>query len=190
MKEPVKEEVKQQLKQVVHCTTQEEWDFVSEKINHKFVTVYDLGVKDTINLSDKKCEYKLFYQRCIEYQVLSFQEWCDLNGYKMEKEVKFEVGEWYKVVYKNPKQEYYLKYLNNRHEFGYSEYIVMPDGRHSVFHAGNDLDAMTVPIKVSIAEIQQYLPDDHPDKISATKDTSILNESCIGKFISNKLKIN
>ena len=25
-----------------------------------------------------------------DHQILSFQEWCDLNGYKMEKELKPE----------------------------------------------------------------------------------------------------
>ena len=70
----MEKEVKQPLKQVVHCETQEEWDFVSEKINYKFSTVFNLGVKDTINVGDKGCESKLFYERRSEYQVLSFQE--------------------------------------------------------------------------------------------------------------------
>lgn len=174
------------VKQAVHCKTQEEWDFfILKEVSKSHPMSKEPFQKDsaiTFNNSWDKVEYL----KMNDYQILSFQEWCDLNGYKMEKEVKFEVGEWYKVVYKNPKEEYYLKYINNRHEFGYSEYISISDNEHSLYHSGNDLDAMSVPIKVSIEEIQQYLPEGHPDKISSVKDTSILNESSIGKFISFK----
>ena len=91
--EPVKKEVKQPLKQAVHCKTQEEWDFVSEKINYKFTTYFKLGYNDTINVNSNTCECKKFYNNS-NYNLLSFQEWCDLNGYKMEKEVKFKIGDW------------------------------------------------------------------------------------------------
>ena len=94
-------EAKQPLKQVVHCKTQEEWGFVSNKIGYKFINKFELGNSDTINPVSKGCQSKSFFEGHEEYQILSFQEWCDLNGYKMEKEVKFEVGKWYKLNIKN-----------------------------------------------------------------------------------------
>lgn len=92
--QPDKEEIKQPSKQAVHCKTKEEWDFVSDKIGYKFMTKFELRVSDTINPALQSCECKSFYERRGEYQLLSFQEWCDLNGYKMGNEVKFEVGDW------------------------------------------------------------------------------------------------
>lgn len=161
-------------KQVVHCTTQEEWNFVTEKLGYKWkeLSIWDIHKNNTcINLTEPGfITVKVAYK---EYQILSFQEWCDLNGYKMEKKVKFEVGKWYKVVYKDTKQEYYLKYINNKYEFGYSEYILTSNGQHSLFHSGNNLNIMSIPIKVSIEEIQQYLPDDHPDKIKSNQESKI-----------------
>ena len=92
--EPVKKEIKQPLKQAVHCKTQEEWDFVTEKIGYKFTTKFELRVSDTINPSSRGCESKSFFERRGEYNLLSFQEWCNLNGYKMESNQEFKVGDW------------------------------------------------------------------------------------------------
>ena len=89
---------KQPLKQAVHCKTQEEWDFVLSKINYKLpkdsfrpgcntIVTVDNEYEDNVGSVGDITHLKL-------YQILSFQEWCDLNGYKMKKEVKFEVGQW------------------------------------------------------------------------------------------------
>ena len=245
------------LIQVVHCKTQEEWDFVSNRIGYKFITEFELGRNDTINPLSQGCESKSFFERHGKYNLLSFQEWCDLNGHKMEKEVKFEVGrwykvclsnqfyhifkhiryiennlhvdlspghfdvndrrwrnsksfelkkvtsftevsleeiqqylpddhpdkiksnqgfevgKWYKVVYRNVGKEYYLKYINNKYEFGYSEYISVSSGEHSLYNSGSDLNAMSTLIEASLEEIQQYLPDNHPDKIKSNQEFNV-----------------
>ena len=84
------------LKQAVHCTTQEEWDFACDKYDKITRVKTQFGKEyNTFNYTSsfRGWNTKEYY---IEenYQILSFQEWCDLNGYKMEKEVKFEVGDW------------------------------------------------------------------------------------------------
>ena len=87
-------EPKQPLKQAVHCKTQEEWDFVTEKLGYKWTEGRwnKYGEYTCIEIGDKG--YGTSDLAFKNYQILSFQEWCDLNGYKMEKEVKFEVGDW------------------------------------------------------------------------------------------------
>jgi hypothetical protein len=100
--EPVKEEVKQPLKQAVHCKTQEEWDFVTEKLGYKWDigdsvnnTWSRYGNKTFINLSEK--HFNSIEEKRYNYQILSFQEWCDLNGYKMESNQEFKENDW--IVY-------------------------------------------------------------------------------------------
>ena len=158
----IKEEVKQPLKQAVHCKTQEEWDFVLSKITHSFSDKAWNNYKsescfiDASTISSKN--------RCINagYQILSFQEWCDLNGYKMEKEVKFEVGKWYKLNNWISK----FNYLEEDYKF-YGENINTSTGFVDKF-GWMDLNKYT-PIEISIEEIQQYLPDNHPDKMESNQ---------------------
>ena len=155
------------LKQAVHCTTKKEWDFVLKKLNYEFYPPFNIGYHDTIDFINKKESFKSYYK---DHQILSFQEWCDLNGYKMEKEVKFEVGKWYRVTdgtckaigkniwyAKSPKlidniiicEEYIHKKINKGGNFG-------------------ELGEYTFT-EVSIEEIQQYLPDGHPNKIKTVQ---------------------
>lgn len=85
---------KQPLKQVVHCKTQEEWDFVLSKLPSTcLLSAQSDGFKEYIEenpsgiaVNTVNCEWSdLEWWKEEGYQVISFQEWCDLNGYKMEK---------------------------------------------------------------------------------------------------------
>lgn len=161
-------EPKKPLKQAVHCKTQEEWDFVTVKCGLKWVHHNFQKAKNIcIIISSNTWTSVESLDKSDEYQILSFQEWCDLNNYKMEKEVKFEVGKWYKVTdgkcksigkdiwyAKSPRivggliecEEYCHKQICGRGgNFGKIGYYTFTE--------------------VSIEEIQQYLPADHPDKI-------------------------
>jgi len=93
----VKEEVKQPLKQAVHCKTQEEYKFAKETLGATFnPNAYIAGesiipldaVGSTINLN------RFGHSVYSDFKLLSFQEWCDLNGYKMENKSEFKVGDW------------------------------------------------------------------------------------------------
>ena len=96
------EEMKQTLKQAVHCKTQEEWDFVCDKNGYSFKSSFKNITAHCIRL-DREINSSGGLQWCKDdnYQILSFQEWCDLHGYKMEKEVKFEVGDWVIITKSN-----------------------------------------------------------------------------------------
>lgn len=90
---------KQSLKQAVHCTTQEEWDFVTKKLGYKWSEYSEWSAyKNNTCINLKELGFGTAGVAYKGYQILSFQEWCDLNGYKMEKEVKFEVGDWVIVL--------------------------------------------------------------------------------------------
>ena len=82
-------DVKQPLKQAVHCKTQEEWDFVLSKFNPRNINNnFYKGSESVlvINHFDNKFLGSFGTLQDVNvYQVISFQEWCDLNGYKMEK---------------------------------------------------------------------------------------------------------
>ena len=153
-----KSEPKQSLKQAVHCKTQEEWDFVKVKAGKLNAIKISNYCKSSccLNLEDKT-RATIDYYSGKGYQILSFQEWCDLNGYKMETEVKFEVGKWYKYS-----DAVYLKFNNLEPDyFICSERIV--DGIHSIKKSNYRTSQIS---ECSIEEIQQYLPDNHPDKIT------------------------
>ena len=84
----------------------------------------------------------------------------------MEKEVKFEVGKWYKNLSINSQKNTFGKFLdlrNNNKEFWMSEYIY--NGKFQ--SAEGWLDYSSETVEIDIEEIQQYLPDDHPDKIKS-----------------------
>lgn len=158
------------LKQAVYCETQEEWDFACDKYGKVTHVKTQFGKEyNTFSYTSsfRGWNTKEYYIQ-ENYQILSFQEWCDLNGYKMEKEVKFEVGKWYKnLSIRNQKNTFgKFKRLSgkNNNEFWMSECI----------YAGKQveikeqwLNYSNETIEASIEEIQQYLPEGHPDKIKS-----------------------
>ena len=84
----------------------------------------------------------------------------------MEKEVKFEVGKWYKNLSINSPENTFGKFLdlrNNDKEFWMSEYIY----KGKFTNAPGWFDFSSETVEIDIEEIQQYLPDGHPDKIKS-----------------------
>ena len=81
--EVMRDTPKQLLRQAVHCRTQEEWDFACDKYGKSSKTKKDFPKYDTFDYTFKFTEWYPL-ERYIQkgYQILSFQEWCDLNGYK------------------------------------------------------------------------------------------------------------
>jgi len=88
--EPIKEEVKQPLKQAVHCKTQEEWDFVAKKINRTNDWEEEYPCQILIGESNWKGGIEFCINENIE--LLSFQEWCSLSNYIMDKK-KYTIKE-------------------------------------------------------------------------------------------------
>lgn len=159
-------------KQAVHCTIQEEWDFVTEKLGNNGTNWFkhpDWGNNKSfcISCEGKNQSQTLDFYINAGHQILSFQEWCDLNGYKMKKKVKFEVGKWYKAYY--AKKIYFLKYKNTIPRNGYNQINCSEFINNGVYKINDSISNTDLEnsFKVldDLEEIQQYLPDDHPDKI-------------------------
>ena len=158
------------LKQAVHCETQEEWDFACDKYDKMTCVKTQFGKEyNTFSYTSsfRGWNTKEYYIQ-ENYLILSFQEWCDLNGYKMEKKVKFEVGKWYKNLGRCYKKNTFGKFKRlsgkNNNEFWMSECIYAGD---QVDLKEQWLDYSSETIEASIEEIQQYLPEGHPDKIKS-----------------------
>lgn len=93
-----KNDVKQ--KQVVHCTNEEQWDFVQKKhdptSNWPWHNSYDKeGYCKRLDVKGHS-EHLDYYKKDPEYKILSFQEWLDLNGYTFTGKIanKFNVGDY------------------------------------------------------------------------------------------------
>jgi len=162
----------QPLKQAVHCKTQEEWDFATSRIGSS--AIKKAGFEKTSNCLNidgtARCNYEYYSEE--NYQILSFKEWCDLNNYKMDKQFEFEVGKYYKFRIGNdissPTRIIRFTGLDKAGRICADLWIMTGDTEFN--QSGNDWSIKNVidPIKLSINEIQQYLPDNHPDKISTT----------------------
>ena len=75
---------KQLLKQAVHCETQEQWNFVTEKLGYEWKAAAwtDYGNNTCVNL-----EYKGFGTADVAYngyQILSFSDWCAQSNYEFQ----------------------------------------------------------------------------------------------------------
>ena len=71
---------KKPIKQAVNCETQEQWDFVTEKLGYKWEAGrwedYKADSKISLDSQEYGKSYECYY---------SFQEWCNLNDFKMSK---------------------------------------------------------------------------------------------------------
>jgi len=188
---------KQPLKQAVHCKTQEEWDFVTEKLGNDDENWFidpDWGNNKSfcISFEDKNQSQTLDFYQNAGYQILSFQEWCDLNGYKMENEVKFEVEKWYcfKTHLGDPRK---IKCSNIDEDYVYcSSYSIADMQIYACENAWRLNSIKHESIKeLSIEEIQQYLPEGHPDKIKVNREFKVGDwVICIGEKYGNNGELN
>lgn len=94
------EEEKKYNYEVVHCSTQEEWDFVAKTIRRtSFVGFKQLSSKnDTINLKDPNNSDNIPYWKSCNSKIYSFSEWCEKFGHKPEVKKPSLVGRWFKAL--------------------------------------------------------------------------------------------
>jgi len=93
----------------------------------------------------------------------------------MENKCEFEVGKWYKY------QKWYLKYLKHDNGIWVASEHITDTGKYKSYNANfgsKDCDCQKMPC--SIEEIQQYLPEGHPDKISVVKSNQ---EFKVGDYV-------
>lgn len=92
-------------KEAVHCTTQEEWDFVLSKFNprgmHNYFNTYK--EKSAIVTSDVEgiigCHGAVDFISLRDYTILTFKQWCDKYAHSYEvKPWVAQVGDWVYVL--------------------------------------------------------------------------------------------
>jgi hypothetical protein len=143
--------------EVVHCTTQEEWDFVCGKISYFIDGEWNFYKENScINLREPGYSRKGFYEEQ-KSLIYTFQEWCTKFNHTYPVKEEFEVGKWYK--YNNHIGK--LKEITSERLFRASEYIVDDYYYNS---EGNWGYPSSHKLLTDLTEIQQYLPDGHVDK--------------------------
>lgn len=99
----------------------------------------------------------------------------------VKEEVKFEVGKWYKI---KTAYSWIIKYRDTINGQIKSDWYCESKPGTKVEKNGSWGSEPIEVKELSIEEIQQYLPDNHPDKIPLKTKDMVIDESCIGKFIS------
>jgi hypothetical protein len=92
--------------EVVHCETQEQWDFVIEKLGYKSLDYWDKYKQDSCIELPVQCYCDIDFYREKNSKIYSFQEWCDKFGHKpdFKQEVMKEeslVGRYLKALVDN-----------------------------------------------------------------------------------------
>ena len=186
-----KMKVEQPLKQVVQCTTHEEWDFVISKLSsssklsrqrnkfEKFIKENPNGI--AINTVEDLWS-DIDYWKEEGYQILSFQKWCGLNEYKMESKQPlkqmdnsriFEVGDYVVITKSN------INWISRMDsEIGKVVKITEIDSDGYITYRGEPKWSFGVYDNHFRHATQEEIED------LKTVSTGILDESYIGKFIS------
>mgnify|MGYP007069469421 CR=1 FL=1 len=168
-------EPKQLLKQAVHCKTQEEWNFVKNKINRDNEWEEDYPCQILVG----KSNWKGGVQFCINegYQILSFQEWCQQNGYLMENKCEFKIGKYYRfnIGKSTDSSTRTIRFAGtNKDRHIIADLWLMDLGKKfTVFKNDWNKSNVNNPVELSIEEIQQYLPEGHPDKIQLNPEFKV-----------------
>jgi hypothetical protein len=88
-------------KEAVHCPTQEEFDYVNEKLGYEssLIDPFDTYTTDScIEIGFKCCGRKSDFKN---YTILSFQEWCTKYNHEGLKPWVAQVGDWVYVIDKH-----------------------------------------------------------------------------------------
>jgi hypothetical protein len=169
--------------EVVRCTTQEEWDFVID--NTKSTLKKEWFIVERNQDGSNDIEYKKHYRLNNKHlfmqnaKIYSFQEWCDKFGHKPDFKPKFEVGKWYKI-----NNCWYAKFLTIHGSGTYWRHNESITSKGSYFNIADNIrmesinNFLEVKLLTDLNEIQQYLPDNHPDKIKVMKE-----ESLVGRYL-------
>jgi len=153
---------------VVHCTTQEQWDFVTEKLGYKWDkgTIWSIYRENTAINLERIGYSKVTFYKDIKKIILSFENWCKENNYtytKVYTKDDFVVGKWYKFLNTTSNTEWIIKITHFDNGIrGWTKCI--PDN-YSDLKGYHQFEQVSNLKELSIEEVQQYLPIDHPDYI-------------------------
>lgn len=79
--------------EVVHCKTQEQWDFVKNKIPNSYAMSGEPFHEDCAICILEKSYADLIYWQQQNAKILSFEEWLNKEGITMEEETEYKVGD-------------------------------------------------------------------------------------------------
>ena len=160
--------LEQKKYEVVHCTTQEEWDFVCDRLKRAWA-------KDDFVKKDYTCmsiSYSGWHtldhfqkQNC---KILSFSEFCTKFNDQFVPKKEYQVGKWYKlssgkIWMDKPWYIKYKEYINGLHT---AECFINDDNEYKEPKSSNfgRTGDYTFALLTDLFEIQEYLPINHPDK--------------------------
>lgn len=161
---------KQYTGEVVHCTTQEEWNFVIETLKsgqRNWFKHKNYGNKKSfcIDINTTNCSESVEYYQEKNYKIYSFQEWCNMFGHKPDFKPNFEVGKWYKIS-----NNWYAKFNMIHGQNTYWQYTesITNKGKYEKISGNLKMSDINSGLKIELltdlSEIQEFLPDGHPDK--------------------------
>lgn len=84
--------------EVVHCETQEQWDFVTEKLGDKLLDYWDEYKQNSCIELSTQCYCDIDFYREKNSKIYSFQEWCAKFGHQFD---EFKVGDWVVITKSN-----------------------------------------------------------------------------------------
>jgi hypothetical protein len=84
--------------EVVHCETQEQWDFVTEKLGDKLLDYWDEYKQNSCIELSAQCYSDIDFYREKNSKIYSFQEWCAKFGYQFN---EFKIGDWVVITKSN-----------------------------------------------------------------------------------------
>lgn len=141
-------------------------------VGTEFKSTYQGDWAKVIDLDFKWVEQYKAIQNSNGGWVYQLGNWAEIIE-EPKVETKFEKGKWYYYEHgENVKDKYYLKYdKHNSDKFYYIEYIKLMKNAKAIRQVSNIPFKFMYNIKeVPLSEIQQYLPDEHPDKIKEVKE--------------------
>lgn len=151
----------------VTCNTQEEWNFACDKFNRSDNVKGQFPKYDTFNHRFSGWESLDYLKnKYPDGTFLSFQEWCNLKGYKME--YPFKIGTYYYFESYSNLIPNIAQCLDLRNGFNSDNWIMLKNGK-TVGAGSWDFNIMRNIREATQEEIQQYLPDGHPDKINSSQ---------------------
>ena len=122
-----------------------------------------------------KIPWKGGVQFCIDegIQIISFQKWCDLNGYKIEKEIKFEVGDW--VVSLEKSISYNVNEICRVSKISKTLLACENKPQDEGYMKTFDKFRHATPEEIHryLTFTGQYLPNNHPDKIKFNREFKV-----------------
>lgn len=180
-------------REVVYCKTKDEWEFICEKqFNNKdwvrFKELSCLNPPNKLGNGNSWCD-KSWYEKEKD-TIYSFEDWCIKFNLKPEfnKQPEFIVGKWYKII-KEPSNAKYIKYKTTANN-GYYECSCFIDNTKLINFRGTfGICTSNSLIEVSLEEIQQYLPENHIDKIVKIKDKFEKGDYIIDITSNNCIKL-